>query len=194
MRSGGLKFGDKKRYDREYEAIYEELVDDEARRCPDTIEAVFRKLNGQPLLLVGDELCLSPLNKSMAMCLEGRVPFDSPFHVLQGGFRAIAVNVVNGGRDRIVINESAEGPPGVVDQIDGVVDKLRIVGRILPLKDVIEMRRQGFDDCAMEGPQNIRQELLLVYARSALGARPAGQEVPFPSSLSDLASSKFLSL
>jgi hypothetical protein len=40
---------------------------------------------------------------------------------------------VNGGRDQIVINESAEGPPGVVDQIDRVVDQLRIVGRILPL-------------------------------------------------------------
>jgi hypothetical protein len=45
----------------------------------------------------------------------------------------------------------------------------------------MEMRRQGFDYCAMEGPQNIRQEFLLGYARSALGARPAGQEVPFPS-------------
>jgi hypothetical protein len=45
-----VKFGDKKRYsDREYEAIYQELVeaglDDEARRDPDAIEAVFRKLN-----------------------------------------------------------------------------------------------------------------------------------------------------
>jgi hypothetical protein len=69
---------------------------------------------------------------------------------------------VNGGRDQIVINESAEGPPGVVDQIDRIVDQLRIVGRILPLEDVMEMRRQGFDDCAMEGPQNIRQEFLLV--------------------------------
>jgi hypothetical protein len=119
------------------------------------------------------------------MCLEGRVPSDRPFHVPQGGFRAVAVNIVNGGRDRIVINESAEGPPGVVDQIDRVVDQLRIVGRILPLEDVMEMRRQGFDDRVMEGPQNIRQEFLLGCARSALGARPAGQEVPFPSSLSD---------
>jgi hypothetical protein len=75
----------------------------------------------QPLLLVGDELCLSPLNKSTAMCLEGCMPFDRPFHVPQGGFCAVAVNVVNGGRDQIVINESAEGPPGVVDQIDRVV-------------------------------------------------------------------------
>jgi hypothetical protein len=45
-----VKFGDKKRYsDREHEAIYRELVeaglDDEARRDPDAIEAVFRKLN-----------------------------------------------------------------------------------------------------------------------------------------------------
>jgi hypothetical protein len=45
-----VKFGDKKRYsDREYEAIYQELVearlDDEARRNPDAIEAVFKKLN-----------------------------------------------------------------------------------------------------------------------------------------------------
>ena len=162
-----IKFGDKRRYShREYEAIYQELVeaglDDEARRDPDAIEAVFRKLNAQPLLLVGDELCLSPLNKSTALCLEGRVPFDRPFHVPQGGFRAVAVNVVNGGRDQIVINESAEGPPGVVDQIDRVVDQLRIVGRILPLEDVMEMRRQGFDDRVMEGPQNIRQEFLLV--------------------------------
>jgi hypothetical protein len=44
------KFGDKKRYsDREYEAIYQELVeaglDDEARRDLDAIEAVFKKLN-----------------------------------------------------------------------------------------------------------------------------------------------------
>jgi hypothetical protein len=166
MASADNKFGDKKRYDREYEAIYEDLVeaglDDEARRDSDAIEAVFRKLNAQPLLLVGDELCLSPLNKSTAMCLEDCVPFDRPFHVPQGGFRAVAVNVVNGGRDQIVINEGAEGPPGVVDQIDRVVDQLRIVGRILPLEDVMEMRRQGFDDRVMEGPQNIRQEFLLV--------------------------------
>jgi hypothetical protein len=45
-----VKFGEKKRYsDREYEAIYEELVeaglDDETRRDPDAIEAVFKKLN-----------------------------------------------------------------------------------------------------------------------------------------------------
>jgi hypothetical protein len=45
-----VKFGDKKRYsDLEYEAIYEELVearlDDEARRGPDAIEAVFKELN-----------------------------------------------------------------------------------------------------------------------------------------------------
>ena len=45
-----IKFGDKKRYsDREYEAIYQELVeaglDDEASRDLDAIEAVFRKLN-----------------------------------------------------------------------------------------------------------------------------------------------------
>jgi hypothetical protein len=45
-----VKFGDKKRYsDREYEAIYQELVeaglDDEAWDDLDTIEAVFRKLN-----------------------------------------------------------------------------------------------------------------------------------------------------
>jgi hypothetical protein len=115
LRCADNKFGDKKRYDGEYDIIYDELVeaglDDEARRDPDAIEAVFRKLNA---LLVGVEFCLSPLNKSMAMCLEGRVPFDRPFHVPQGGFRAVAVNVVNGGRDRIVINESAEGPPGVV--------------------------------------------------------------------------------
>ena len=59
----------------------------------------------------------------------------------EGSFRAVAVNVVNGGRDQIIINESAEGPPGVVDQIDSVVNQLRIVGRILPLEDVMEMRR-----------------------------------------------------
>jgi hypothetical protein len=45
-----VKFGEKRRYsDRECEAIYEELVaaglDDEAIRDPDTIEAVYRKLN-----------------------------------------------------------------------------------------------------------------------------------------------------
>ena len=45
-----VKFGEKKRYsDLEYEAIYEELVearlDDEARRDPDAIEAVFKELN-----------------------------------------------------------------------------------------------------------------------------------------------------
>jgi hypothetical protein len=45
-----VKFGDKKRYsDREYETIYQELVeaglDDEARRDPDAMETVFRKLN-----------------------------------------------------------------------------------------------------------------------------------------------------
>jgi hypothetical protein len=45
-----IKFGDKKRFsDREYEAIYQELVEagleDEARRDPDAIEAVFKKLN-----------------------------------------------------------------------------------------------------------------------------------------------------
>jgi hypothetical protein len=45
-----VKFGDKKRYSaREYEAIHQELVeaglDDIARRDPDAIEAVYRKLN-----------------------------------------------------------------------------------------------------------------------------------------------------
>jgi hypothetical protein len=45
-----VKFGEKKRYsDQECQAIYQELVeaglDDEARRDPDAIEAVFRKLN-----------------------------------------------------------------------------------------------------------------------------------------------------
>ena len=45
-----VKFGDKKRYsDREYEAIYQELVeaglDDEAWDDLDAIEAVFRRLN-----------------------------------------------------------------------------------------------------------------------------------------------------
>jgi hypothetical protein len=45
-----VKFGDKKRYsDREYEAIYQELVeaglDDEAWDDPNAIEAVFKKLN-----------------------------------------------------------------------------------------------------------------------------------------------------
>jgi hypothetical protein len=45
-----VKFGDKKRYSvREYMAIYQELVDagldDEDRRNPDAIEAVFRRLN-----------------------------------------------------------------------------------------------------------------------------------------------------
>jgi hypothetical protein len=45
-----VKFGDKKRYsDSEYEAIYEELVaaglDDQARRDPHAIEAVYKKLN-----------------------------------------------------------------------------------------------------------------------------------------------------
>jgi len=45
-----VKFGDKKRYsDREYEAIYQELVeaglDDEAWDDLGAIEAVFRKLN-----------------------------------------------------------------------------------------------------------------------------------------------------
>jgi hypothetical protein len=45
-----VKFGEKKRYsDREYEAIRHELVaaglDDIARRDPDAIEAVFKRLN-----------------------------------------------------------------------------------------------------------------------------------------------------
>jgi hypothetical protein len=45
-----VKFGDKKRYsDREHEAIRQELVaaglDDIARRDPDAIEAVFKRLN-----------------------------------------------------------------------------------------------------------------------------------------------------
>jgi hypothetical protein len=45
-----VKFGDKKRYsDQECQAIYQELVeaglDDEARRNPDAIERVFKKLN-----------------------------------------------------------------------------------------------------------------------------------------------------
>ena len=47
-----VKFGEKKRYsDQECEAIYQELVaaglDDEARRDPDAIEAVFKKLNAE---------------------------------------------------------------------------------------------------------------------------------------------------
>jgi hypothetical protein len=45
-----VKFGNRRRYfAHEYEAIYQELVDagldDEERRDPDAIEAVFRKLN-----------------------------------------------------------------------------------------------------------------------------------------------------
>ena len=45
-----VKFGEKKRYsDQECQAIYQELVEagleDEARRNPDAIEAVFKKLN-----------------------------------------------------------------------------------------------------------------------------------------------------
>jgi hypothetical protein len=45
-----VKFGDKKRYSaHEHEAIYAELVeaglDEEDRRDPDAIEAVFKKLN-----------------------------------------------------------------------------------------------------------------------------------------------------
>ena len=45
-----VKFGEKKRYsDQECQAIYQELLeaglDEEARRDPDAIEAVFRKLN-----------------------------------------------------------------------------------------------------------------------------------------------------
>jgi len=45
-----VKFGEKKHYsDQECQAIYQELVDagldDEARRDPDAIEAVFKKLN-----------------------------------------------------------------------------------------------------------------------------------------------------
>ena len=56
------------------EELVEAGLDDEARRDPDAIETVFRKLNAQPLLLVGDEVCLFLLNKSTAMCLEGRVP------------------------------------------------------------------------------------------------------------------------
>ena len=45
-----VKFGEKKRYsDHECQAIYQELVEaglhEEARRNPDAIEAVFRKLN-----------------------------------------------------------------------------------------------------------------------------------------------------
>jgi len=45
-----VKFGEKKRYsNQECQAIYQELIeaglDDEARRNPDAIEAVFKKLN-----------------------------------------------------------------------------------------------------------------------------------------------------
>ena len=45
-----VKFGEKKRYsEQECQAIYQELVearlDDEARRNPDAIGAVFKKLN-----------------------------------------------------------------------------------------------------------------------------------------------------
>ena len=45
-----VKFGDKKRYsDQECQAIYQELVeaglDNEARRDPDAIEALFKELN-----------------------------------------------------------------------------------------------------------------------------------------------------
>jgi hypothetical protein len=45
-----VKFGEKKRYsDQECQAIYQELVeaglDDEARRDPDAIEALFKELN-----------------------------------------------------------------------------------------------------------------------------------------------------
>ena len=61
-----VKFGDKKRYsDSEYDAIYEELVvaglDDEARRDPDAIEAVYKKLNAvDEAELARRDLCGSP--------------------------------------------------------------------------------------------------------------------------------------
>ena len=50
-----VKFGEKKRYsEQECQAIYQELVeaglDEEARRNPDAIEAVFRKLLPSPIL------------------------------------------------------------------------------------------------------------------------------------------------
>jgi hypothetical protein len=39
---------------------------------------------------------------------------------------------------------------------------VRYIREAPPMTDVMEMRRQGFDDRVMEGPQNIRQEFLLV--------------------------------
>jgi hypothetical protein len=49
--------------------------------------------------------------------------------------------VVNGGRDQIVVNESAEGPPGVVDQID----RLQAAARKLGLQLVIVNARDDSD-------------------------------------------------
>ena len=43
---------------------------------------------------------------STATRLKGRVHFDRPPQVSQGGFRTVAVDVVNGGRERVVIHES----------------------------------------------------------------------------------------
>jgi hypothetical protein len=68
-----VKFGEKKRYsDQECQAIYHELVeaglDDEARRNPDAIEAVFKKLNADGMIAA------APLCGEVAAAAGGRFP------------------------------------------------------------------------------------------------------------------------
>jgi len=70
----------------------------------------------------------------------------------QTGFGAVSIDVVDGSR----------GKPSIPDQINRVGDQVRIVGGVLSLKDVMEMRRHGFDDRIPERLQRIDQELPLV--------------------------------
>jgi hypothetical protein len=87
-------------------------------------------------------------HRLLAMCVEDPVPFDRSFHIPQTGFGAVSIDVVDGSR----------GKPSIPDQIDRVGDQVRIVGGVLSLKDVMEMRRHGFDDRIPERLQRIDQE------------------------------------
>ena len=83
----------------------------------------------------------------------------------QTGFGAVSIDVVDGSR----------GKPSIPDQINRVGDQVRIVGGVLSLKDVMEMRRHGFDDRIPERLQHIDQELPLVPLPEELLLAPRGR-------------------
>jgi hypothetical protein len=81
--------------------------------------------------------------------------------MLQPGFCAVPIDVVNGDRNRVV--KTIIGA-GVADQVDRIAYRFlwRIVGRMLPLENVLEERDQSLNNRVPEGLQRIHQKLPLV--------------------------------